>query len=76
MITKRDFILHGSYFCENYIYSEFRLRSRLLRTSGVEMVNIDNQDVADGNMKLILGMVWHLILHYQVNRAILYSAQY
>ena len=31
------------------------------------MVNIDNQDVSDGNMKLILGMVWHLILHYQVS---------
>ena len=33
---------------------------------GIELVNIDNQDVSDGNMKLILGLVWHLILHYQV----------
>lgn len=37
-----------------------------MNREGVEMVNIDNQDVADGNMKLILGMVWHLILHYQI----------
>ncbi|XP_063686399.1 mesocentin-like [Bolinopsis microptera] len=37
-----------------------------MNREGIEMVNIDNQDVADGNMKLILGMVWHLILHYQI----------
>jgi hypothetical protein len=52
---------------EFFKYPSFLLNS-LTRVfpAGIEMVNIDNQDVADGNMKLILGMVWHLILHYQV----------
>lgn len=26
-----------------------------------------NEDIVDGNLKLILGLVWTLILHYQIN---------
>eukprot|EP00117_Sycon_ciliatum_P026335 scpid36553/ scgid21640/ Filamin-A; Actin-binding protein 280; Alpha-filamin; Endothelial actin-binding protein; Filamin-1; Non-muscle filamin len=35
---------------------------------GLKLVNIGNTDiVTDHNLKLILGLIWHLILHYQVS---------
>lgn len=35
---------------------------------GVKMVNIGNLDLYNGNLKLILGLVWHLILRYQIGK--------
>ncbi|XP_064615046.1 filamin-A-like isoform X2 [Liolophura sinensis] len=33
----------------------------------VRMVNIGNEDVVNGNVKLILGLIWHLIIRYQIS---------
>jgi hypothetical protein len=35
---------------------------------GVKMVNIGNTDLYNGNLKLMLGLVWHLILRYQIGK--------
>ncbi len=35
---------------------------------GIKLVNIGNTDIANGNLKLILGLVWHLILRYQIGK--------
>ena len=35
---------------------------------GIRLVNIGNTDIANGNLKLILGLVWHLILRYQIGK--------
>ena len=33
------------------------------------LVFIGNEDIVNGNRKLILGMVWSLILHYQIGKS-------
>jgi hypothetical protein len=35
---------------------------------GVKMVNIGNSDLYNGNLKLMLGLIWHLILRYQIGK--------
>lgn len=35
----------------------------------VKLVNIRNDDIADGNPKLTLGLIWTIILHFQVRWA-------
>jgi hypothetical protein len=35
---------------------------------GVKMVNIGNTDLYNGNLKLMLGLIWHLILRYQIGK--------
>ncbi|GFN79028.1 filamin-a [Plakobranchus ocellatus] len=35
----------------------------------VRLVNIGNDDIVDGNLKLTLGLLWHLILRYQISSA-------
>lgn len=32
----------------------------------MKLVNIRNDDIADGNPKLTLGLIWTIILHFQV----------
>uniref|UniRef100_A0A5F9DNQ1 Calponin-homology (CH) domain-containing protein n=1 Tax=Oryctolagus cuniculus TaxID=9986 RepID=A0A5F9DNQ1_RABIT len=39
-----------------------------LRHRQVKLVNIRNDDIADGNPKLTLGLIWTIILHFQVGR--------
>ena len=39
---------------------------RVLGKYGVKLVNISNDDIVDGNPKLTLGLVWSIILHWQV----------
>lgn len=39
----------------------------LLWKSQVKLVNIRNDDIADGNPKLTLGLIWTIILHFQVS---------
>ncbi|XP_069394044.1 plectin isoform X10 [Paralichthys olivaceus] len=41
-----------------------------LRHRQVKLVNIRNDDIADGNPKLTLGLIWTIILHFQVSNAI------
>ncbi|KAG2468093.1 UTRO protein, partial [Polypterus senegalus] len=38
----------------------------LTGTSLVELVNIGGTDIVDGNHKLTLGLIWNIILHWQV----------
>jgi len=34
---------------------------------GIRIVNIDSTDIVDGKLKLILGLIWTLILHYSIS---------
>ncbi|GLD64782.1 dystrophin isoform X1 [Lates japonicus] len=38
----------------------------ILQKNNVELVNIGAADIVDGNHKLILGLIWSIILHWQV----------
>ncbi|XP_070183083.1 alpha-actinin-4-like [Littorina saxatilis] len=39
-----------------------------LRLKGIRLVNIRSDEIVDGNPKLTLGLVWTIILHFQVGR--------
>nr|XP_045601850.1 filamin-A-like isoform X1 [Procambarus clarkii] len=36
---------------------------------GIKLVNIGNVDIVKGNLKLILGLIWSLIMHYQIGQS-------
>lgn len=38
----------------------------LTENQGIKIVNIGAYDFAEGNLRIILGLVWTLILHYQI----------
>jgi len=37
-----------------------------LRAEGIKLVNIGPGDIASGNLKLTLGLIWTIIYHYQI----------
>ncbi|XP_014677404.1 PREDICTED: utrophin-like, partial [Priapulus caudatus] len=39
---------------------------QILEKNNVKLVNISNNDIVDGSPKLTLGLVWSIILHWQV----------
>jgi len=39
-----------------------------IKKEGLIIVNIGANDIYDGNLKLILGLIWTLILRYQINK--------
>ncbi|KAJ6665935.1 hypothetical protein lerEdw1_001407, partial [Lerista edwardsae] len=39
-----------------------------LKKRQVKLVNIRNDDITDGNPKLTLGLIWTIILHFQVRQ--------
>ncbi|XP_039603451.1 utrophin isoform X2 [Polypterus senegalus] len=39
---------------------------QVLNQNNVELVNIGGTDIVDGNHKLTLGLIWNIILHWQV----------
>uniref|UniRef100_A0A674ABL6 Calponin-homology (CH) domain-containing protein n=1 Tax=Salmo trutta TaxID=8032 RepID=A0A674ABL6_SALTR len=41
-----------------------------LKQRQVKLVNIRNDDITDGNPKLTLGLIWTIILHFQVCAAL------
>ena len=41
---------------------------QILRDYRIKLVNINNNDIVDGNPKLTLGLVWSIILHWQVSK--------
>jgi len=43
------------------------LALKYLKESNVQLVNITAEDVTDGNIKLILGMIWTIIQRFQLN---------
>ncbi|XP_037872058.1 filamin-A isoform X1 [Bombyx mori] len=40
-----------------------------IEDDGVKLVNIGNTDIVNGNLKLILGLIWSLIVRYQIGRS-------
>lgn len=40
---------------------------QFLEQEGVTLVNIDSTDIVDCKLKLILGLIWTLILHYAIS---------
>ncbi|KYO20025.1 hypothetical protein Y1Q_0004714 [Alligator mississippiensis] len=46
-----------------------------LKHRQVKLVNIRNDDIADGNPKLTLGLIWTIILHFQVGVGAMYCGQ-
>lgn len=40
-----------------------------IEADGVKLVNIGNVDIVNGNLKLILGLIWSLIFRYQIGRS-------
>ncbi|XP_062316495.1 filamin-B [Osmerus eperlanus] len=42
-----------------------------LEQENIKLVSIDSKAIVDGNMKLILGLVWTLILHYSISSPLL-----
>lgn len=40
----------------------------------VKLVNIRPEDIADGNQKLTLGLIWTIILHFQVSRTQMHTS--
>ena len=43
---------------------------RFLRYKEIKLVNIRGEDIVDGNPKLTLGLIWTIILHFQVGATI------
>eukprot|EP01119_Soliformovum_irregulare_P005582 TRINITY_DN17323_c0_g1_i1.p1 TRINITY_DN17323_c0_g1~~TRINITY_DN17323_c0_g1_i1.p1 ORF type:complete len:494 (-),score=154.72 TRINITY_DN17323_c0_g1_i1:202-1620(-) len=41
---------------------------KFVADEGVKTVNIGNEDITNGKLKLILGLIWTLILRYQINK--------
>ncbi|CDW56754.1 filamin C [Trichuris trichiura] len=39
----------------------------LSNVEGIKLVNIDSSDIVDQRLKLILGLIWTLILHYSIS---------
>ncbi|XP_055937258.1 dystrophin-like isoform X4 [Argiope bruennichi] len=40
---------------------------KVLQDNNIKLVNISTNDIVDGNQKLTLGLVWSIILHWQVH---------
>lgn len=43
------------------------LACKAIMEDNVRLVNIGNEDIVNGNVKLILGLLWHLIVRYQIS---------
>lgn len=46
--------------------SPVRARQRCVCVAQVKLVSIDAADVADGHSSIILGLIWNIILFFQV----------
>jgi len=38
-----------------------------IRHRGIQLHNIGAEDIVDGNLRLILGLIWTLILRFTIN---------
>ncbi|KAG8192219.1 hypothetical protein JTE90_014082 [Oedothorax gibbosus] len=48
---------------------------KVLQDNNVKLVNISTNDIVDGNSKLTLGLVWSIILHWQVHGVLRSAAE-
>jgi len=39
-----------------------------VQKEGIKLVNVGNTDITDGNLRITLGLIWTLILRYQINK--------
>eukprot|EP00457_Paulinella_chromatophora_P000294 gb/GEZN01000294.1/.p1 GENE.gb/GEZN01000294.1/~~gb/GEZN01000294.1/.p1 ORF type:complete len:1551 (+),score=300.96 gb/GEZN01000294.1/:372-5024(+) len=39
---------------------------KFLETNGIKLINIQDTDIEEGKPKIILGLIWTIILHYQI----------
>lgn len=53
--------------CDMLINCVHYLQVRFDFTHQVKLVNIHRESVVDGNQTLVLGLIWAIIHHYQVN---------
>ncbi|CAG5127218.1 unnamed protein product, partial [Candidula unifasciata] len=44
------------------------LALKAIAEDNVRLVNIGSEDIVNGSQKLILGLIWHLILRYQIGK--------
>jgi filamin len=44
---------------------------KFLEREGIKIINIDSTDIVDCKLKLILGLIWLLILHYSISKPLL-----
>lgn len=49
-----------------YLVRDTKQKNLLFSHFQVKLVNIRNDDITDGNPKLTLGLIWTIILHFQV----------
>eukprot|EP01083_Nonionella_stella_P148260 468956_1 len=40
---------------------------RFIRDEGINIVNVNIGDILDGNIRIILGLIWQLILYYRIS---------
>lgn len=40
---------------------------KAITEDNIKLVNIGNEDIVNGNLKLILGLTWHLVMRYQIS---------
>eukprot|EP01087_Luapelamoeba_hula_P008601 TRINITY_DN215_c0_g1_i1.p1 TRINITY_DN215_c0_g1~~TRINITY_DN215_c0_g1_i1.p1 ORF type:complete len:474 (+),score=93.25 TRINITY_DN215_c0_g1_i1:114-1424(+) len=49
-------------------YENNGIAIEFVKSENIKIVNIGNTDITDGNLRITLGLIWTLILRYQVNR--------
>lgn len=47
-------------------YENNKIAIDFIASEGIKLVNIGSEDITDGSVRLTLGLIWTLILHYQV----------
>ncbi|ELR15268.1 calponin domain containing protein [Acanthamoeba castellanii str. Neff] len=52
----------------NQKYENNQIAIEFVQAEGLKLVNIGGVDITDGNLRITLGLIWTLILRYQVNR--------
>ncbi|CEF64633.1 Spectrin beta chain, erythrocytic [Strongyloides ratti] len=55
--------------------SNLSLVLEAMRNDGVDLVNNNIGDIIDGKPKIILGLIWQMILHYDIRRSIQYHQE-
>ena len=63
LVTSSPWIVYVVHVCKYFFISVFQIR----------LVNISSNDIVDGNPKLTLGLLWAIILHWQVSKVVLIS---
>eukprot|EP01088_Endostelium_zonatum_P011654 TRINITY_DN25809_c0_g1_i1.p1 TRINITY_DN25809_c0_g1~~TRINITY_DN25809_c0_g1_i1.p1 ORF type:complete len:439 (-),score=105.21 TRINITY_DN25809_c0_g1_i1:59-1375(-) len=52
----------------NQKYENNAIAIEFLKTENIKLVNVGSVDITDGNLRITLGLIWTLILRYQVNK--------